>query len=296
MAHDSTPSEFDRILRTTTERCGAPLCVGIDPVMERLPEPLAALPPHEAFAQFSTGVVDAVQPFAATVKFQSACFERFGARGLEALESSISHAREAGLAVILDAKRGDIGISATHYAAAAASLGAHAVTVNAYLGMETVEPYLDAGLAIFVLVRTSNPGSTDVQDVTVRGGGTVAMHMGRLVSELGTKRPGVHAVVGATQHDQAHVLRAVMPDQVFLLPGLGAQGATAADIAEFARPAEHVAGDPTRGLLPTASRSVTYPDEAPGDPSRWTERVSKAASALQGQLVDALATSSSAGA
>ena len=290
MAHDSTPNEFDRILRATTHRCGAPLCVGIDPVMERMPEPLASLPPHEAFAEFSAGVVDAVQPYAAAVKFQSACFERFGASGIGAMESGIAHARDAGLPVILDAKRGDIGISAQHYAAATASLGAHAVTVNAYLGMETLEPYLDAGLAVFVLVRTSNPGSTDVQDVSVRGGGTMAMHVGRLVSEMGASHPGLHAVVGATQHAQAHVLRAVMPDQVFLLPGLGAQGATATNIAAFARPAGYAEEDPTRGLLPTASRSVIYPEASSGDTSTWVDRVSLAADELRGQLIDALAT------
>ena len=288
MAHDSTPNEFDRVLRQETERCGAPLCVGIDPVMERMPVPLASLSPHDAFEQFSAEVVDAVGPHAAAVKFQSACFERFGSPGVGALEASIARSREAGLAVILDAKRGDIGISAQHYAAACASLGAHAVTINAYLGMETVEPYLDAGLAIFVLVRTSNPGSADIQDVTVKGGGTVAMHVGRQVAELGSNRPGVHAVVGATQHEQAHVLRAVMEQQTFLLPGLGAQGATPADIAQFARPSDHAAQDPTRGLLPTASRSVIYPASATDGTSSWTDGIAQAAESLHRQLSEAL--------
>jgi len=293
MTHNRTRSEFDRALHTAIARCGAPLCVGIDPVAERMPEHLAGQDPSKAFAGFAEGIIEAVQPHAAAVKFQSACYERYGAKGITALEAGVGHARDAGLAVILDAKRGDIGISAEHYAAAAASMGVHAVTVNAYLGMETLEPYLEAGLAIFVLVRTSNPGSADMQAVTLRSGGTLAMHVGRLVAELGQRRPGVHAVVGATQHDQATVLRAVMPGQLFLLPGLGAQGATIQDLLAFATHIEDVHSDPTQGLLPTASRSVIYPSaDAPGQ--AWADRVANAASSLNQELVHAFSTATNA--
>ncbi len=285
MQNDSAATEFDRTLHLAHARCGAPLCVGIDPVLEQLPAQFADGEPASRFEAFSKGVVEAVAPAAGAVKFQSACYERLGAPGLIALEASIQAAREAGLAVILDAKRGDIGISARHYAAAAAGLGAHAITVNAYLGIETIEPYLEAGLAVFVLVRTSNPGSADVQDVPLRSGGTLAMHVGQLVAELGRSRPGVHAVVGATQHAQSAVLRAVMPDQLFLLPGLGAQGASVSDLCAFAKHPSHTGEDPTRGLLPTASRSVIYP--APG-PS-WSDGVAAAAAELNGQLRTAMA-------
>ncbi|UYV13166.1 MAG: orotidine-5'-phosphate decarboxylase [Phycisphaera sp.] len=284
MQHDSAGTDFDRALREAHARCGAPLCVGIDPVLEQLPEGLTG-EPGAAFEAFSRGVVDAIAPHAAAAKFQSACYERLGAAGITALESGIRAAREAGLAVVLDAKRGDIGISARHYAAAAANLGAQAITVNAYLGTETIEPYLDAGLAIFVLIRTSNPGSVDVQDVPLRNGGTLAMHLGQLVANLGRSRPGVHAVVGATQHDQSAVLRAVMPDQLFLLPGLGAQGATVTDLCAFAKHPSHTNEDPTRGLLPTASRSVIY---AGGKTAAWTDGVSAAAADLNSELRDAM--------
>ena len=295
MPHDSAATEFDRALHDAHTRCGAPLCVGIDPVTDQMPKPLASLRDDAAFLAFSHGVIGAVQPHAAAVKFQSACFERLGAPGIVALEGAIAQARDAGLAVILDAKRGDIGISARHYAAAAHGLGAQAITVNAYLGMETVEPYLDVGLAVFILVRTSNPGSADVQDVAMRGGGTLAMHLGRLVAELGSRYSGVHAVVGATQGEQAAVLRAVMPCQTFLLPGLGAQGATVEDLMHFAKPAEQPKDpsghpqpcsrtDPTRGLLPTASRSVIYA----GNGDDWQDRVAEAAAHLKGQLRGAL--------
>lgn len=284
MQHDSAGTDFDRALRQAHARCGAPLCVGIDPVLEQMPETLAGQEPGPAFEAFSRGVIEAIAPHSAAAKFQSACFERLGATGIVALEAGIRAAREAGLAVILDAKRGDIGISARHYAAAAANMGAHAITANAYLGMETIEPYLDAGLAVFVLVRTSNPGSADVQDVPLRNGGTLAMHLGQLVADLGRKSPGVHAVVGATQHDQSAVLRAVMPDQLFLLPGLGAQGATVADLCAFAKHPSRTDEDPTRGMLPTASRSVIYA----GTGSAWTRDVASAAADLNAELRDAM--------
>lgn len=284
MQHDSAGTDFDRALRDAHARCGAPLCVGIDPVLEQLPESVATGDPGESFEAFSRGVIDAIAPHAAAAKFQSACYERLGATGITVLESSIRAARDAGLAVILDAKRGDIGISARHYAAAAANLGAQAITLNAYLGMETIEPYLDAGLAVFVLVRTSNPGSADLQDVPLRNGGTLAMHVGQLVAQLGRSRPGVHAVVGATQHEQSAVLRAVMPDQLFLLPGLGAQGATVAELCAFAKHPSHTDEDPTRGLLPTASRSVIYAGTGP----TWTEGVASAAADLNAEFRDAM--------
>lgn len=280
MENHSTGTDFDRTLRTAHARCGAPLCVGIDPVLEKLPECFAGNEPGKAFEGFSRQVIESIAPLASAAKFQSACFEQLGAPGVAALEAGIHSARDAGLAVILDAKRGDIGISARHYAAAASNMGAQAITVNAYLGMETIEPFLDAGLAVFVLVRTSNPGSSDVQDVPLRSGGTLAMHVGQLVAELGRSRPGVHAVVGATQHAQSAVLRAVMPDQLFLLPGLGAQGASVEDLCAFAKHPSHTAEDPTRGLLPTASRSVIYA----GHGSNWADSVAAAAADLNGQL------------
>ncbi len=284
MAHDSAGTDFDRTLRSAQERCGAPLCVGIDPVLDRLPESVAGAEPGPAFEAFSRGIVEAVSPSASAVKFQSACYERLGAPGILALEAGIRRARDAGLAVILDAKRGDIGISARHYAAAAKQLGAHAITISAYLGIETIEPFLDEGLAVFVLVRTSNPGSADVQDVPLRSGGTLAIHVGQLVAELGRSRPGVHAVVGATQHAQSAVLRAVMPRQLFLLPGLGAQGASVEDLCAFATHPSHAEEDPSRGLLPTASRSVIFA----GSGTAWMEGVAAAASDLNSQLREAL--------
>ena len=125
-----------------------PACVGLDPVIERLPEPLRAehWEPARAIEHFCRAVLDALvdggRPIVGVVKPQAACFERYGSAGWTALERTVRHARDLGLVVILDAKRGDIGVTAEHYAAAARGLGADAITVNAYLGPETVEPYL----------------------------------------------------------------------------------------------------------------------------------------------------------
>jgi orotidine-5'-phosphate decarboxylase len=267
-------------LADAMDGAGSPVCVGLDPVLERLPEQVRAehWEPTRAISAFCRGVIDAVAPSVGIVKPQSACFERYGAPGVQALERVIEHARERGLAVILDAKRGDIGVSAEHYAAAALHMGAHAITVNAYLGPSTVEPYLDAGLGVFVLVRTSNRDSDLVQARELADGGTVAEMMASQVEALGRGRcgerglSGVGAVVGATKASDGRALRAIMADQPFLVPGYGAQGGTAEDIRAMLRPGATTPGE--SGVVVNASRSVIFPG-APGD---WRDAVARAAS------------------
>jgi orotidine 5'-phosphate decarboxylase subfamily 2 len=168
-------------------RAGSPICVGLDPVLEKLPESVRAehWEPPKAIEAFCTGVVDAVAGIAPVVKLQSACFERNGAAGVRVLEHVAAHARAKGVLVLLDAKRGDIGISAEHYAAAAVGLHADAITVSGYMGPSTIEPYLRAGLGVFVLVRTSNPDSDVVQGAALKDGRSVAGMMGEMVAELG---------------------------------------------------------------------------------------------------------------
>lgn len=271
---------FSDRLAAAVERSGSPVCVGLDPVLERLPAPLRAehWEPVRAIEAFCKGVIDAIGPHAGVVKPQSACFERYGSVGVRALEHVIEHAREAGLAVILDAKRGDIGVSAAHYAAGAVHAGADAITVNAYLGPSTVEPYLEAGLGVFVLVRTSNPDSDLVQAAALADGRTVAEAMADHVRELGRSRLGSHglsdvgAVVGATKSDDGAALRERMPEQVFLVPGYGAQGGSADDIRALLRPKASSAAD--CGAIVAASRSVLYPDGGEDD---WRASVGLAA-------------------
>jgi orotidine-5'-phosphate decarboxylase len=145
------------------EHVGAATCVGLDPVLERLPTALGKVDPADAAAcaaaieAFSVGVIDAVHESCAAVKVQAACFERYGATGFGAMTRVLAHARASGLAVVYDAKRGDIGISAEHYAQGARGLGAAWTTINAYLGADGIAPFLGAGQGAFALVRTSNP-------------------------------------------------------------------------------------------------------------------------------------------
>jgi len=280
-------SHFADALDAAIADIGSPVCVGLDPVLESLPAQVRELSPHapDALRRFSVGVLEAVAGAVPAVKFQSACFERYGSAGVAVLEETMLLARRLGLLVILDAKRGDIGISAAHYAAAAVSAKAHALTVSGYLGASGVEPFLAAGLGVFVLVRTSNPDSDAVQSARLRDGHTVAELMGETVASLGAGHVGecglssVGAVVGATKSADGSQLRERMPQQVFLVPGYGAQGGGAADIRPLLRP-------DGRGVLVTASRSVIY---APPIENDWRAGIHDAAERMAAEIRAAVA-------
>jgi orotidine-5'-phosphate decarboxylase len=277
------------------DRKGSPVCVGLDPVHDRLPAALSkridgpdsAL---SAIAEFCSEVIDAVADSVPAVKLQSACFERYRHEGVEVLYSLIGEAQDRGLITILDAKRGDIGISASHYAASAFKpwlspdeIEPHqptpdAITVNGYLGADGIEPFCLPGRGVFVLVRTSNPGGDALQTLQLKDGSTVAEHMAAIVHEVGHNTIGqlgyssVGAVVGATKSSEIEGLRECMPHAIFLVPGYGAQGGSADDVrAAFGRDG--------RGALITASRSVLYAFETnpAGD---WVDAIGRAASQL----------------
>jgi orotidine-5'-phosphate decarboxylase len=277
------PSHFADRLGEAINRRGTPACVGLDPVLDRLPEPirLAHDDAATAIAAFCSGVIRAVAPIVPAIKIQSACFERFGDHGVRTLRTTVLEARAAGLIVILDAKRGDIGLSAEHYAAAAfeGAAAADALTVSPYLGPDTLEPYLrHRGHGVFVLVRTSNPGSDHVQSCRLQDGRSVAELIADQVAALGRSHVGrtlssVGAVVAATKPEDAASLRARMPETIFLVPGYGAQGGTAADLRAMLRPSRTGAGD--AGILVTASRSVIYPT-IPGDAASVQRAVARA--------------------
>ncbi len=269
---------FSDLLIDCIRRAGSPTCGGLDPVLDRLPSDVRGQgDPVEAIAEFCRGVIDAVADHVAAVKFQSACFERYGGPGFGLLAMLAPYAAERGLAVVLDAKRGDIGITADHYAAMAAGLGAHAITASPYLGPETLAPYLQAGLGVFALVRTSNPDSDAVQGQRLADGRSVAEMIADHVAALGATSTGLNgysnlgAVVGATKAADGRALRARMPRQVFLVPGYGAQGGTAEDIRALVDGRPECGG----GVLVTASRSVIYP--TPTGPGDWTKAVARAA-------------------
>ncbi|HRQ71469.1 MAG TPA: orotidine-5'-phosphate decarboxylase [Phycisphaerales bacterium] len=291
---DAPSARFSDRLADAIDRVGAPVCVGLDPVADRLPAEFRARPGSDDEAvglfEFCVGVVEAVRGHAAAVKPQSACFERYGAAGLLVLRNVIGAARSAGLIVVLDAKRGDIGTTAEHYAAAAVGLGADAVTVSGYLGPETVKPFLEAGLGVFVLVRTSNPGSDAVQSARLEDGRTVAEMMADHVAALGAGRRGARglsdagAVVGATKPADGAALRARMPDVPILVPGYGAQGGTADDVRALVRDGARTPGE--RGVLVNASRSVIY--AAPREREGWQAAVGRAAREMAEDLRRAL--------
>lgn len=276
----------DRLLERT-QAVGSPVCVGLDPVLGKIPAEVRAKHGSEvdAVEAFCLGVIEASAERAAAFKPQSACFERLGAPGLAAMGRVIAAARNLGVPVVLDAKRGDIGISAAHYAEAVRGLGADAVTVNAYLGPSTVMPYLEAGLGVFVLVRTSNPDSDEVQAERLESGETVAERMAGLVRTLGSGFVGARgmsaagAVVGLTKSADGARLRELMPEQVFLVPGYGAQGGGAADLKPMLT---RDAGVPGRGVLVNASRSVIYAEARAGE--SWREAVARAAREMHADL------------
>lgn len=253
-------THFADRLTEAVERKRSQLVVGLDPVLAKLPPELRDEEPAAAYVRFCRGIVDAVEPHAAAVKPQSAFFEALGADGVRAFEEVCAYARDAGLLVIADVKRGDIGSTAEAYAQAFAPL-ADALTVSPYLGGDSVEPFLASGAGVFCLVKTSNPGSGDVQDVQLADGRRLWEHVAGLVRDWGEPLVGdsglssVGAVVGATYPREVAEARRLMPRAVLLLPGVGAQGGTPADLAGAFEGAR-------AGALVSASRSVIY---APGD-------------------------------
>lgn len=278
MSDPATPAVFVDRLLARIEAVGAPVCVGLDPVVGKLPDWPTAGTDAGRVSAFCRGVIDRTAEFAAAFKPQSACFERLGAAGFAALQETVAHARNAGVPVVYDAKRGDIGSTADHYAAAAVNLGANAITINAYMGPSTVQPYLDAGLGVFVLVRTSNPDSGVIQSQRLSEGGVVGDALAQLTSSLGDGSigqfgmSGVGAVVGLTKSSEAAHLRERMPRQVFLVPGYGAQGGTAAEL----RPLLTDDKTPGRGVLVNASRSVIYAGDVTAAASRMRDDLAAA--------------------
>ncbi|MEO8494361.1 MAG: orotidine-5'-phosphate decarboxylase [Planctomycetota bacterium] len=244
---------FAERLATGVRKSKTPTLVGLDPRFESLPKPLTAglskNDPVEvagAFEAFCKGVIDVVAPLVAVVKPQSAFFEQVGVPGMAALAETIAYAREKGLLVILDGKRNDIGSTAAAYADAylgppeLSVWGADALTVSPYLGEDSLTPFVEVaeqrGAGIFVLVKTSNPGGGLFQDIK-DSAGAVYEHVARQVESLnaatiGTSGYGsIGAVVGATYPEQLSELRSVMPHAWILVPGYGAQGGSAADVA-----------------------------------------------------------------
>ncbi len=213
---------FFTTLETRARERDTLLCVGLDPHPEDLPQPSA-----EAARDFCLRLVEAAAPYALAFKPNAAFFEVYGAAGWQALREVIAAAQATGAAVILDAKRGDIASTARAYAQAAfQGLRADALTVNPYLGRGAVAPFLeDPTRGVFLLCKTSNPGSADLQDVAVaeEGGQPLYLRVARL-AQAWNSRGNLGLVVGATHPEALRRVRQAAPDLWFLAPGVGAQG------------------------------------------------------------------------
>lgn len=278
---------------TRVRSLGHPLCVGLDPHLDLIPAlfrrgSMAAEDPQTVLAvsELLFALLDRIAGKVAIIKPQSAFFEQLGAAGIELLQQVMSRARSQGLLVLLDAKRGDIGSTAEGYARAYldpnAPLRADALTVNPYLGVSTLTPYLERCQShergVFVLVKTSNPGSADIQDLNVDGrpvfvqlAAQLAPHAAALQgTETGWSSLGV--VVGATYPEQAARVRETLPNALFLIPGYGAQGGSAADaVRSFsAGPAG------LEGGLVNSSRAILFPNASPPTPKAWEQAVDNA--------------------
>lgn len=245
---------IDRIQKTK-----APVCVGLDPMLNYIPEHVIKKSfeefgetlegAAEAIWQYNKEIVDHVYDLIPSVKPQIAMYEQFGIEGLKAYEKTVKYCREKGLLVIGDAKRGDIGSTSTAYAVghlgkvkvgtkSFSAFGTDFLTVNPYLGTDGVKPFVDVckeeDKGLFVLVKTSNPSSGEFQD-QLTGGKPLYELVAEKVVEWGAESmdgtySNVGAVVGATYPEMSRVLRKLMPSTYFLVPGYGAQGGTAEDL------------------------------------------------------------------
>lgn len=291
MAQPFVERLFDRIQKTNSR-----VCLGIDPRPEAHPlthparfdgDPAQVA---RAVVHYFQAIIQATHENVACYKLQSAFFEALGVPGIIALAQLIADVRARNIPVILDAKRGDIGATAEAYAQSYLANGvfaSDALTVNPYLGTDGLEPFVTqanrAERGLFVLVKTSNPGSADVQDAALEGGERVFERIAALVTRLAEPHRGpsgyapVGAVVGATYPAELKTLRAALPYSVLLVPGYGAQGGGAEDVAG--------AFDPDGlGAVVSSSRALTYLTEEADFAKRSRRAVAEMNRALTGVL------------
>ncbi len=302
-------THFADRLMAAVEQKKTPLVVGIDPVYESLP---AEIREHrlmndsddteaaaDALYAFGLKVLKVVAPHVPAVKINAAFFERYHWDGVEAYMNLVQEAQALGLLVIGDVKRGDIGNTSLQYAQASLAdapgadmNGPDAITISPYMGLDSVQPFLDVAMkenkGLFVLVRTSNKSSADIQEFRSADGTPLYMHVASLVEKWGAQSIGsrgysaMGAVVGATNGQQLAELRAAMPHAIFLVPGLGAQGGTAQDAAMAFK------ADKT-GAVINASRSIIFAyKDAKYAGVTWDKAIEQSVIDTNKQLRDAL--------
>lgn len=302
-----------------TERITAlsnPTVLGLDPLAEYIPQEMLdywgkqvedkPMATSMAIYDFNRMLIDATCDIIPAVKPQFAYYEMYGVHGMEALRRTIAYAKEKGMLVIADAKRNDIGSTASAYANAilgetvlwdhtvAAMNDADAVTLNAYLGIDGIKPFIDVarsrGKGMYILVRTSNPSAGDFQDLKMEDGHTLYEKVAMKVASWGEDLIGesgyssVGAVVGATWPQQAAALRQIMPKSLFLVPGYGAQGGSA-DAAAVNFDANG------NGAIVNASRSLmcAYKKREDLPPMEFQLAAHDEALRMQKDLLDAIA-------
>lgn len=257
MPGPDVPNRFSDRLRTAQSLSTSRLCVGLDPVVSRLPAPFRSMPTVEGVRRFCEAIVEATAHAACAFKPNLAFFEALGPAGLEAL-AHVVEAIPEGRLVIADAKRGDIGNTARAYAKAYfETMQSDAVTVSAYMGRDAVDPFLAyPSRAAFVLVRTSNPGGSDFQELIVDGR-PLYLHVAEQSASWGEAAAGeVGFVVGATQPEALAEIRRLHPRVPFLIPGVGAQGGSASAVIEAAATNEGL-------VLVNSSRGILYASAGP---------------------------------
>ena len=270
----------DKLIENT-KRTRNPSVIGLDPDIGKIPacykRNVTANNPFEAVADaiynYNCDVIDTVAELVPAVKPQMAFYEKYGSHGVAAFEKTVEYAKAKGLVVIEDAKRNDIGNTAAAYAdghlglvelldgSLRPSINADFLTVTPFLGSESLYPFIDVcannNKGLFVLVKTSNTSSGEIQDVVTSGGITISQSIAQFVSQQADAFIGeygyssIGAVVGATYPEEAVSLRKLMPTSYFLVPGYGAQGGSAKDIL----PCFHEDG---LGAIVNSSRGILY--------------------------------------
>ncbi len=257
-----TQTHFSDRLNQQIKEKDSSVCVGLDPRMKQIPgfirekhfkkhkDPFTAA--AESIIEFNKGIIDAVADLVPIVKPQIAFYEQYGPEGMRAFLETVQYAKEKGVLTLADIKRGDIGSTAQAYAQAflgkvdvngqeMPAFDVDAVTVSPYLGWDGIKPFVEEGAkhgkGLFILVKTSNPSSADLQDLKMDDGNSIYEIMAQYVESWGADELGktgyslAGAVVGATYPEQIKDLRKLMPTSIFLVPGYGAQGGTAEDVA-----------------------------------------------------------------
>lgn len=276
-----------------------PCIVGLDPEWHKMPECYKSFSPAEGIYRWACDIIDTASPTVPAVKPQMAFYEVFGHSGVEVFEKIVKYAHKKGLLVIDDSKRNDIGNTSRAYAFAHLSkdgpINADFLTISPFLGEDSMEPFFECALendkGLFILVKTSNPDSKNIQDAVRKDGKKVCVSLSEYVYRRGTeyiKHSGyssIGAVVGATFPKTAQELRRIMKNNFFLVPGYGAQGGTADSIV-------HCFNPDGLGALISSSREITYKhliaDNFDGSKNAYLEIVEKQTKKMQSEVYSAL--------